>query len=1180
MTETVSVPAGGSHATAFLAGGGEMGERMRAHDWSRTPIGVPEGWSPSLRMMVNLLLVNRFPLLLWWGPQYIQIYNDPYRPVLGTKHPVSLGQPAAECWPEIWNIIGPLIDAPFGGGPATWMEDIDLEINRHGYVEESHFTIAYSPVPDDTAPRGIGGVLASVHEITDKLIGERRVEALSALASRVAEAKTAEEACATAAKILRGYPRDVPFAMLYLLAPDGEVALLAGTAGVAPDGPVSPSRLELASDAPAHVLAPELHNALRTETVQLIEALPGRWPVVPPGPWSDPPHTAVAVPIKSNIAHQPAGVLVAGVSPRVRFDAQYRGFFELLAGQIATAVANARAYEAERQRAEALAELDRAKTAFFSNVSHEFRTPLTLLLAPVEQTLGSRRTPPEIRDRLELAHRNALRLQKLVNSLLDFARIEAGRVEAAYEPVDLPALTRDLASTFRSTIERAGLELEVECQTLAEPVYVDRDMWEKVVLNLLSNAFKFTLQGRITVRLREDDGEARLDVIDTGVGVPRGELSRLFDRFYRVESVQGRTHEGSGIGLALVQELVRLHGGRVEVASESGRGSTFSVWLPLGAAHLPAERIRGSRALASTAIGAQAFVQEALRWLPDDRRDGDDRGMARLALDGDGAPPDQRFAATFGARIVLADDNADMRAYLCELLTPYYTVVSTTDGAAALEAVRSERPDLVLCDVMMPRLDGFGLLAALRANESLRGLPVIMLSARAGEEARIEGLDAGADDYLVKPFSARELLARVGAMLERSATTEQLAQEREQLLGAERAARAEAESAIRAKDEFLATLSHELRTPLSNIVSWAGVLQRKYTAGDDQMKRALTVIVDNAMAQSQIIADLVDMSRIVAGKVALELKPVDLAELAALTVNAQRPTAELKNIALALELEQEGAAVVLADATRLQQVMWNLISNALKFTPPGGRVRVRMRANGSREIELEVRDTGEGISPEMLPYVFDRFRQADSSASRRHGGLGLGLAIVKQLVGLHGGEVSASSAGAGQGASFTVRLPAYRADVRSPLALGQPSSVLETPEGRQLAGLRVLAVEDQRDMLEFLQRMLEEQGAEVLTAVSGPAALEMLQTTTPPIDVLVCDIGMPRMDGYQLLHAVRTQLQLAPDVLPAVAVTAYAREQDRERTLAAGFQAHVAKPYQVAQLVAVLRGLRQAEPVD
>jgi hypothetical protein len=331
MTDTRPSAEAASRAPAaldFLKNGGELGERIRALDWSRTAIGAPDGWSPSLRMMVSFLLANRFPHLLWWGPQYVQIYNDAYTPILGAKHPRALGISVSECWSEIYHVIGPLIDTPFSGGPPTWMEDLELEVNRHGYVEESHFTIAYSPVPDDTAPRGIGGVLASVHEITPKVIGERRVEALGALGASVAEAKTAEAACATAASTLARYARDVPFALLYLLVPGTRRLALAGAAGLEPGGPVSPHEVDLAAeDASASVLRRPLEDAVREEKLQVVEALPERWPFVPPGPWSGAPDAAVAVPIKSNVAGKPAGVLLAGVSSRIKLDPQYRGFF-------------------------------------------------------------------------------------------------------------------------------------------------------------------------------------------------------------------------------------------------------------------------------------------------------------------------------------------------------------------------------------------------------------------------------------------------------------------------------------------------------------------------------------------------------------------------------------------------------------------------------------------------------------------------------------------------------------------------------------------------------------------------------------------------------------------------------------------------------------------------------------
>lgn len=238
-----------SASADWLIGGGEMATLVRTHDWSQTPLGPTESWSPALRMIVGLLLANRVPLLLWWGPDYISIYNDAYRPVLGTKHPWALGKPFRDVWPEVRQILEPLIDTPFNGGPATWMDDIPLEINRHGFVEESHFTIAYSPVPDDTAPRGIGGVLAMGHEITEKIVGERRVEALRDLAARTAEARTAEVACAIAAETLANYARDVPFALLYLIDPDGKRARLVGATGVGMGEAVSPLVVALDADA-------------------------------------------------------------------------------------------------------------------------------------------------------------------------------------------------------------------------------------------------------------------------------------------------------------------------------------------------------------------------------------------------------------------------------------------------------------------------------------------------------------------------------------------------------------------------------------------------------------------------------------------------------------------------------------------------------------------------------------------------------------------------------------------------------------------------------------------------------------------------------------------------------------------------------------------------------------------
>ncbi len=755
----------------WLAGGGEMGARIRSFNWSGTPLGSPQAWSPALRATLGVMLANRFPLLLWWGPDYISIYNDAYLPILGKKHPTALGLPVRECWSEIWDILKPLIDTPFNGGPSTWIEDFELHIQRLGHPEETHFTVAYSPVPDDTAPRGIGGVLATVHEITQKVIGERRVVILRDLGVQAVES-TAEVTCRAATQTLARHGKDVPFALLYLIDADGRHARLAGTAGVEPGEDISPPVVALdGSETPAGW---PLADSFRRQAMVTVTDLRTRFEAIPPGPWPDAPHSAVVVPIRSNKANELAALLVAGVSAHLTLDQHYCDFYELLASQIATAIATARTYEEERKRAEALAEIDRAKTAFFSNVSHEFRTPLTLMLGPLQdlkEEFGRFATPlstPQYQQ-FDLIHRNGLRLLKLVNTLLDFSRIEAGRVQAVYEATDLAAYTAELASVFRSAIEKADLKLNVDCPPLSEPAFVDREMWEKIVLNLVSNAFKFTFEGEVEVKLRKTGAHVELIVRDTGTGIPADEVPKLFERFHRVAGARGRTHEGSGIGLALVQELARLHGGVASVESVYGKGSTFRVQIPAGKAHLPREKIGGERPQVSTALGAHPFVEEALRWLPDTGHASEPIEELAPAVSAQAGPGERR-------RIVVADDNVDMRDYVRRLLAPRYEVEAVADGEAALAAIEKRTPDLLLADIMMPRLDGLGLLARLRNDPRTRTLPVILLSARAGEEARVEGLAAGADDYLVKPFSARELLAQVAATIQ-TATVRREAEE-------------------------------------------------------------------------------------------------------------------------------------------------------------------------------------------------------------------------------------------------------------------------------------------------------------------------------------------------------------------------------------------------------------------
>jgi signal transduction histidine kinase len=414
-----------------------------------------------------------------------------------------------------------------------------------------------------------------------------------------------------------------------------------------------------------------------------------------------------------------------------------------------------------------------------------------------------------------MVHRNALRLLKLVNSLLDFSRSEAGRLKASYQPTDLAALTADLASTFRSAIERAGLRLRVDCRPLPEPVYVDHDMWETIVLNLLSNALKFTFAGSIDVCLRWCADHAELSVRDTGTGIPAHELPHLFERFHRVQGAESRTHEGSGIGLALVHELVRLQGGAIQVASRPHEGTAFSVSIPRGSQHLLPQHIGTARSSSfSRTERAAPFVEEALRWSSRRHSGAVDPSPAESST----TVPEQ------GPRILVVDDNADLRAYIARLLGPRYEVETAIDGVAALDAARARRPDLVLSDIMMPRLDGFGLLRALRDEPSTRDVPVILLSARAAEESTIKGLDAGADDYLSKPFSARELLARVRTHVEQARMRREWVTELEDHSAALVATNKELEA-------FCYSVSHDLRAPLRAINGFADILGKDHGTG-------------------------------------------------------------------------------------------------------------------------------------------------------------------------------------------------------------------------------------------------------------------------------------------------------------------------------------------------------------
>jgi PAS domain S-box-containing protein len=736
------------HPLAVFSADEEVGADLARVRWETTPLGVPAGWPQSLQTAVSILLSSRFPMWMAWGPELTFFCNAAYRrDTLGRKYPWALGRPARQVWAEIWNDIGPRIDRVLSTGQATWDAALLLFLERSGYQEESYHTFSYSPLRDDD--RRVVGMLCVVSEDTQQVIGERRMATLRDLGSDPSVVRTEREIMAFADRQLGQNTRDLPFTLTYLFD-DGGIARLAGSSGISAGHSAAPEVLTTRDVWP-------VNEPTRGDTV-LVNLDAGTFANLPAGDWRDPPTHALVVPLLQQ-GGSPSGFLVAALNRYRPLDEVYRSFVTLVAGHIAAGIGSARSYQTQQRRAEELAELDRAKTTFFSNISHEFRTPLTLILDPVAELRGRTDDLDErAREELDIVWRNGLRLAKLVNTLLDFSRIEAGRMQASYMSVDLGVVTGELASVFRSAIERAGLTFTVDCPPLGEPVYIDRDMWENVVFNLLSNALKFTFDGAISVTVRRGDGEAVVTVADTGIGIGAAEVPRLFERFHRIENVRARSNEGSGIGLALVKELIDLHGGGITADSAEGAGTTFTIRLPLGAAHLPSDSITSAPDTKLAARGAEAFLQEALRWLP---ADGIPTEIDDLTP---GAAPPSLSGAGVSARVLIADDNADMRDYVARLLRgDGHLVEAVTDGLEALDAVRVDVPDMVISDVMMPRLDGLALVAALRSDPRTVAVPVLLLSARAGQEAAIDGLQAGADDYLVKPFAAAELLARVRA---------------------------------------------------------------------------------------------------------------------------------------------------------------------------------------------------------------------------------------------------------------------------------------------------------------------------------------------------------------------------------------------------------------------------------
>ena len=730
----------------FLSGGGKMGELIRSKDWSKTPLGSPDKWPQSLRTAVSICIASNFPICISWGQQRVQIYNDGYWPITGDMHPQSMGQDFKVCWRSAWPVIGQAFEEAFLGA-TRFLETQRIFLDRYGYKEETFFTFSFSPILDETG--AIGGLFHPVIEQTQQTLSERRLNILPAIANHTVNARNTQEAAILIMDCLKDFNLDIPFVLLYSVTDDGKEAILESSIGVETNSVIAPAKFCLEENT---LKSWPFYEVILNKKVVQVEKLGHLFGSFNCLPYPEPPEQAVVFPITLPGTAHNNYLLVAGVSSRRRLDEKYLLFYDLFASAITSALTKARVSEIEQKKAEALAEIDKAKTVFFANISHEFRTPLTLILSPLEELLNQQKSNfSEIeKGNIQTIHRNAMRLLKLVNTLLDFSRIESGRQQANFSLVDVVALTTNLSANFRAVIEKAGMKLIVKADSIIQPVYVDKQMWEKIVFNLLSNAFKYTLKGSIIVELTSEKDFAVLKIRDTGVGIPEEELPKMFERFHRVKNVTGRTHEGTGIGLSLIKELVLMHKGVISVESKIGQGSVFIVKIPLGKEHLNGRDISATE-MDAEIITANIYVDEAETLLDSDNKQ---KINSFNSKEKSGLP-----------LVLIVDDNADMREHISQVLSDDFNIITAINGMDALQKLKTATPDLVLSDVMMPIMDGIELLKEIKSNKSTTTIPVILLTARAGEESKIEGWETGADDYLTKPFSAKELLARIQSQI-------------------------------------------------------------------------------------------------------------------------------------------------------------------------------------------------------------------------------------------------------------------------------------------------------------------------------------------------------------------------------------------------------------------------------
>jgi len=978
-----------------LHASGEMAALVRDFDWASTALGPVEDWPRSLRIAADICLHSRFPMFVWWGPELINIYNDSYVPMLGTRHPAALGRPAKDTWADIWDVVGPQAQAVMQHGKATWNERVPLMMKRQGHTEETYFTWSYSPIYDDSGR--IGGVFCACVEETSRVFTERERDRL-------------------------------------LKENDAERLRLAAAFAQ------SPSFLAIMRG-PYHVF--EYVN-------ERYQRLIGEREVI--------------------------GRRVRDALPEV----EGQGFFEILDKVYATG----EPFFGKDMRVYIRRPGESAPEETFVDFIYQ---PMRASTGEVAGILAhgvdvTERKKAEVRDRFMLALEDALRpLTEPAEITATGVRLLGDYLEAdrcAYADVEPDGDTFNLMGDYNRNV----------------PSIVGRYRFS----DFSAEVFESLRAGRSYV-VRDVDTHQP----------PIGDLS-----FYRKTLIRA------------VICVPLLKAGRLVAAMAVHQAS------PRNWSEADVELLSHVASRCWESI-ERARVQRTLR-----KSEADFRQLAD-------AMPQIVFSAG-------PDGNVDY------FNRQWYEYTGLADGQIGYDSWKQVHTE-----------DGL--------QRSLEAWPRAMTTGEPYEiEYALRRHDGEYRWHLGRALPIRDENGRIVRWFgtntdihDRKQTEQALATS----LDAEQRARSEAELASRMKDEFLANLIHELRTPLTAILGWSHIMRRE-NVSPQQLANGADVIERNARAQAQIIEDLLDMSAIISGKVRLNMSEhVDLGAVITAAIETTRAAADAKRIAIRVHIEAADRLHLNADASRLQQVIWNLLSNAIKFTPAGGRVHVnavRMRDT----VEISVADTGEGIESDFLPYVFDRFRQADASTTRRHGGLGLGLSIVKQLVELHGGTVGVFSEGENRGTTFSVTLPAESRFAQTDTSVTKRRHADIESAGKEsdrIRGVRILVVDDDADARELLRRLLEDCGAQVALSDSSADAIEIIRKGQ--LDLVVSDIGMPGEDGYTLIRRVRALPAEEGGKVPALALTAYARAEDRVKAIRAGYQMHVPKPVDPAELIAMVASM-------